>query len=201
MRHIFKGDAAESLAQFRADGGAFRKIRREVKSEIRERCRAEQFGLCAYCSAGLPSEESLQRVAHLVPISVDSTRQLDYANMVLSCSSGIHDPKDKDSKVVETCDMNQKSRELPVKPTDPDCQARFYFTANGAIFAATDDKGAHDTIEILNLTAERLRRSREGAIEAATKLRTSHADDEWATYLEQDGAVLEFWPAIKFCVT
>lgn len=201
MRHIIKGDAPESLVQFRADGGAFRHIRSEVKSEIRLRCRAEQYGLCAYCSAELPSEESLQRVAHLVPISVDSTRQLEYANMVLSCWSGVHDPKDRDSKVEETCDMNQKSRELPVKPTDPDCHVRFHYATNGAVFAATDDKEAHDTIDILNLRAERLRRSRETAIEAATQLRASHADDDWATFLDQDGARLEFWPAIKFCVT
>lgn len=96
--------------------------------------------------------------------------------------------------------MRQGSDELPVKPTDANCRDRFFFTPNGGILTRPGDADALATVDILNLKAERLRQSRELAIEAAQLLRPGYPNGRWQTYLNGPGAGLEFWPAILACV-
>lgn len=202
MRHIVKGPEPQELTDYKKTPGVgYAHIPGKVKDAVRNVCRAEQHGLCAYCGADLPTDPQMQRVSHLVPQSVNSARDLDYNNLVTSCSSGFAGPGRLPRKADETCDMRQGSREIPVKPTDAGCQARFLFLDNGGIEGTPNDKDAARTIEILNLRAERLRRSRESAIEAARSLRRDYPGPEWRSFLQSAaGLSLEFGPAIEQCV-
>lgn len=202
MRHIVKQPEPQDLTHYKKTPGVgYAHIPGKVKTAVRDGCRSEQHGLCAYCCADLPNDPRMQRISHLVPQSVDRNLELDYSNMVTSCSSGLAFPGRLAGKGDRTCDTRQGRREIPVKPTDAGCQRRFLFLDNGGIEGAPNDQDAAETIEVLNLRAERLRRSRESAIDAAKTLRRNYSEPEWQSFLQSaTGLSLEFGPAIEQCV-
>ncbi len=193
MRYIFPRSAEPALlAEDRRDGRRYKHLRTETKVEIRRLRRADQYGLCGFCCRNLPDDERFQRIAHVVPRQAGVQHEVDFGNMVLSCSGIPEEPKEP------TCDITQGARRLAVHPMNPDCETRLHFDFKGAVQPmAPQDRGARDTIAALHLDAERLRQARKTAIDIAlTDLEVNQASYS-ASLVGGSGRVYEFAPVIE----
>lgn len=179
MRYVRHSPEPNDLNVYRESGGDWDHA---PKAAIKSLLLKDQQGLCGFCCCRLPAVGEFQRIAHIIPRSADKSLALAYDNMVLSCSSGKPDtPDSKPRSNVVTCDESQGHRDLPVKPTDPDCQNAFSYTADGAILGVSPD--ASKSVQVLNLDCLRLRGARRALYDVADELYEScSARDEWVEW-------------------
>lgn len=119
----FVGAAQQGRARI-AKGEDARSVFDEVpKATIRLGLRKEQGGLCAFCTSRLSDHDHQTRIAHVVPLSADRTRTLDWKNLVLSCDAAA------------TCDRRQGDRTLHLNPaaSAPDVDVVVQYAVTGRL--------------------------------------------------------------------
>jgi uncharacterized protein (TIGR02646 family) len=158
MRHIRKrAEPADFAAWKQSRARTWEDLAGERKQRVREALLAEQGHLCCYCCRGLKAESG--HIEHLAPRAKYPGRQLDYANLLLSCD-GI------DAKAAH-CGHRKGERELLVTPLQPACADCFRYTHDGQILPVKDggrEDAAASTIRTLALDTDRLTELRKRVI-------------------------------------
>lgn len=175
MRQIIKSNRQpDSLRQWKSSfyrsnrkSATYRDLQRNhVKFfELKEFLKKEQYNLCCYCCNIL--DEADCHIEHFVPQSVDSSSQLDYHNLFVSCNGYVQDISTIDE---ESCGHRRKDwydRSLIVSPTDPECEKIFVFLSNGEVIPEAHNDKAHAMIEHFGLDSYALTKARGAAIDIA----------------------------------
>ena len=115
----------------------------------------EQGYVCCYCGIRISSIAD-GAIEHIIPISEDGRKQLDYNNMGLSCLAAVGRPKSH----YQHCDAFKGDKLLPITPYEDGCNDHFWFTEEGQIACSSDDTEGIETIKVLNLNAGRLQNMR-----------------------------------------
>lgn len=137
MRHIAKGAEPDVLrgwkrlqqaAGIRPVWGDFRN---PEKSEVHTRLLEEQGCVCCYCGARVTGPhppggrtDLASHIDHLDARSTHPSRQLDYSNLVASCSGrgyGAH------------CGHARGDKALQLTPLEPDCETAFRYGSDGSV--------------------------------------------------------------------
>jgi uncharacterized protein (TIGR02646 family) len=110
----------------------------------------DQFGLCAYCCKRIDENNGMNE--HLIPRDKNHGKELDFANIVASCTTK------------KQCDDAHKSQDLPLTPLMPECEAELQFLLSGGVKGKTAK--AATTIEVLQLDNQKLRQLRKQSIDS-----------------------------------
>lgn len=109
----------------------------------------DQFGLCAYCCNRIDVNNSMNE--HLIPRDKDHTKELDFSNIVASCTTK------------KQCDDAHKNQYLPLTPLMFECERELQFFLYGDVQGKTER--AITTIQVLQLQENKgLREKRKRAI-------------------------------------
>ncbi len=142
------------------------------KQELRESLVREQGYLCCYCLAGITSEHPSAPIEHFLPKSIHRSLIFDYKNLHASCVGMVRNAKRSDSykSKLLNCDASKGPYDPGdaaysiVSPLEEHCEALFVFGADGQIQAVEEngerDPRAKETIKVLNLDNENLRKMR-----------------------------------------
>lgn len=159
MRPIVKGAEPPPFAAWRRSGNAdwqpsYSDLRQPLKPIVKDALLQEQGHVCCYCERRVAADSD-SHIEHLEPQSVRPELQLDYDNLLCSCSSPSH------------CGQARGNKQLPVHPLQYDCSEFFDFGSNGGM-KPRDSVRAPDgarTIDALGLDAEPLRDRRRRALD------------------------------------
>ena len=166
------------------------------KRTLKEELIKEQYGLCCYCMKKIEWYNS--HIEHFVPRSVDSSKEMDYFNLIASCN-GYNEEK-------ENCGhkkSNWYDEYLTVSPLDDLCEDIFKYTVDGRILS--DDMRGKETIKKLELDNDLLKRARKSAI-YMSGLFDDDFDDEIRNELIEEyntpinGELSPFCKAITYCL-
>lgn len=129
---------------------------RACRAEIRERLRALQATLCAYCEGHL--DQWGQHIEHLHPRSAYPHLTFDWTNLFLSCSQDDSCGRFKDHRA------GNFNPGLLVDPTQEDPDHYFVFRTSGKIdvregLTPQEKAKAEETIRVFNLNLDRKERS------------------------------------------
>lgn len=156
MRKIDKKGVVEplSLRQFKRPNKQrnYSDLTPEIRQDIRKSCTKEQFYLCAYCCKTISGDSRDTMNEHVIARNIAPNRDLDYANIVASCTT----PKQ--------CDDAHGSQPLPLTPFDDECEIALTFKISGRVTGLTDD--AKETIRVLHLDNKSLTEQRRTFINA-----------------------------------
>lgn len=83
------------------------------KNEVKEILLHEQHGICAYCMRRIRMDNH-SRVEHLVPLSRNKDKAIDYNNMLGVCDGGEKAIGDKGH--ILCCDAHKKETEITISP-------------------------------------------------------------------------------------
>lgn len=106
------------------------------KNEVKLVLIHEQKGLCAYCMRRIHMD-SHSRVEHLVPLSVDKERAIDYSNLLGVCDGG--------EKVIGQqghvlcCDAHKKETEISTSPLNKVQMNKIAYKRDGTIYTTPRD--------------------------------------------------------------
>jgi uncharacterized protein (TIGR02646 family) len=112
-------------------------------------------------------DEADCHIEHFVPQSVDSSLQLDYQNLFVSCNGYVQDISTINR---ESCGHRRESwydRNLIVSPVDPQCEKIFVFLSNGEVIPEADNDKARAMINNFGLDSYALTKARGAAIDIA----------------------------------
>ena len=172
MRGSAKGHEPAELRAWKATECRFgneplyRNLQQPERSATEKSLFAEQTGQCVYCGRRISLDDNQHyHIEHFRPQSVYPERQLDYANLFLSCGPrGEHGPRN-------TCG-NHKAEwfddHCHIPPAPDSCADRFRFRSSGQI-AGDGSQEADKMIEKLNLNHRELVTDRQALIEALDK--------------------------------
>lgn len=185
MRTIQKSSPPDKLvewiATYRTDSEfGYDLMRRfpEVTKAVTTSLLAEQGGLCAY--TGMPINEDRCHIEHMLPQRYSPTgqrdpqgveeeacrgRDVDYTNMVACYPRPNHHSQIPYGAHEKGSWPSPLEEDRFVKPTQPDCEARFLFDRRGRISTKPDDEQAAETSRRLRLDHEALTQLRKDAIE------------------------------------
>jgi uncharacterized protein (TIGR02646 family) len=132
MRKINKSEEPPELTQWKRKNPKLHRYEDLYKSEegkaasakIKEKNIAEQFGLCAYCCKRIDESNSMNE--HLIPRDKDHKKELDFTNIVASCTTR------------NQCDDAHKSQNLPLTPLMAECEIELQFFLSGDVKGKTD---------------------------------------------------------------
>lgn len=106
------------------------------KNEVKEILLHEQHGICAYCMKRIRMD-SHSRVEHLVPLSKDKDKAIDYMNMLGVCDGG---EKVTDSQGhILCCDAHKKETEIELSPLNKVQMDKIAYDKDGRIFTEPKD--------------------------------------------------------------
>ncbi len=193
MRHIVKGIEPRTVTETKCAvttnldtnktaRGAFDQI---DKQAVRKLLVDEQGWLCAFCMARIDPERQdesghfVMKIAHRVPIDVDSHRALDWSNLLGSCDGG-----QRSQGRFNTCDLRQENKPLTVDPTLASSMQRLFLERRGTLrglFLSSDDATlATDIEKTLGLNSGELPEYRERAWEAfLVAVKKAHPTSYW----------------------
>lgn len=168
MRHILKEHEPASWTAYRKTPNATY----QATADLRLALLKEQGYLCGYCMKRINhADEAITttRIEHVKCQTVngkeDTTRSLDYNNMILCCEGGT-----KAGKQHHQCDVLKGDRDLSFSPTDKRVLEVFTFSglgimkaSNAAIQAEIGDPNNPGTLNLNNST---LIRNRKAVIDA-----------------------------------
>ena len=103
----------------------------------------EQKGLCAYCMKRIRMDSHC-RIEHLVPLSADKEKAIDYNNMLGVCDGG--------EKVVGQrgynlcCDAHKKETEISTSPLNKAQMDKISYKPNGTIYTEPKDEAMEKDI-------------------------------------------------------
>lgn len=159
MRKISKSEEPPELTQWKRKNPKLHRYDdldstdegKTVRQKINAQNIEDQFGLCAYCCKRIDVNNSINE--HLIPRDKDHTKELDFSNIVASCTTK------------KQCDDAHKNQNLPLTPLMDECETELQFFVSGEIKGKTDR--AKITINVLQLQDNKgLKESRKRAIDA-----------------------------------
>jgi uncharacterized protein (TIGR02646 family) len=201
MRHIQKGAEPASWLAYRKTPNATYKATADLRAALLH----EQGFLCGYCMKRINHADervATTRIEHIkcqtVDRKEDTSRSLDYNNMILCCDGGEKEGRDFH------CDKLKQDSDLSFSPLDERVLQLFTFSGSG-IMQATDfsiqaEIGDKNNIGVLNLNNARLVRNRKAVIDGLihelgrgtwTKATLREKRRHWSE-LDSDGRFKEF---------
>ena len=119
------------------------------KNEVKNILLHEQHGICAYCMKRIRMD-SHSRVEHLVPLSKDKDKAIDYRNMLGVCDGG--EKITGDYGHILCCDAHKKETEISISPLDKFQMDKIAYDKDGRIYTEPRDEAMErDINEILLL--------------------------------------------------
>lgn len=119
------------------------------KNEVKEILLHEQHGICAYCMRRIRMDNH-SRVEHLVPLSGNKEKAIDYYNMLGVC--------DGDEKItgnqghILCCDAHKKKTEITISPFNKAQMDKIAYDSEGKIYTKPKDEDLErDINEVLLL--------------------------------------------------
>lgn len=110
----------------------------DVRRAIREHALQEQHYLCAYCCCLISSADKDKcHNEHMEARSINSKRELDFSNIVVSCNAR------------NQCGTSHKSQSLDLLPVMHECETELQFMISGRVRGLSTR--AVEAIRILNL--------------------------------------------------
>lgn len=106
------------------------------KNEVKEILLREQHGICAYCMKRIRMD-SHSRVEHLVPLSKDKEKAIDYMNMLGVCDGG--EKATGDQGHILCCDAHKKETEMKLSPLNKFQMDKIAYDKEGRIFTEPKD--------------------------------------------------------------
>lgn len=91
------------------------------RAELKEYIASEQGYICCYCNCEIKEDLSNSNIEHLIPKSTNINLTLSYENLALSCRTN------------ETCNQKRGNIELPILPTNPNCELSFRYQLDGKV--------------------------------------------------------------------
>lgn len=108
------------------------------KADIREALLEEQHYLCAYCMKKIENDGLHTTIEHVVPLSKNKEKSLDYQNMLLVCKGGSDIELEKHDKAkgrVLCCDGSKHDEtEMVLSPYDRDMMNAIRYYRDGRIY-------------------------------------------------------------------
>ena len=119
------------------------------KNEVKEILLHEQHGICAYCMRRIQMDGH-SRVEHLVPLSKDKDKAIDYSNMIGVCDGGERITGNQGH--ILCCDAHKKETEISTSPLDKVQMNKIAYDKNGKIYTEPRDEAMErDINEVLLL--------------------------------------------------
>ena len=107
------------------------------KNEVKGILLQEQQGLCAYCMRRIRMD-SHSRVEHLVPLSKDKEKAIDYMNMLGVCDGG--EKITNNQGHILCCDAHKKETEIELSPLSKAQMDKITYDRDGRIFTEPKDE-------------------------------------------------------------
>lgn len=200
MKNIKKGIEPKELTDFKTsrDFPNYSDLGQVERDAIREALISEQKGLCAFCMGRIENKYQLGRkhpaegeddgynikIAHWLPQSEDSSKSLDYNNMLGACKGGGRKIK------YQHCDKKQADKSLIINPIEHDCEKLISYGLGGEIICEHFDKDINDT---LNLNVEKLQIFRQLVMEQAKEQLLILKTNKTISHLDIVNEVKDFW--------
>ena len=119
------------------------------KNEVKEILLHEQHGICAYCMRRIRMDNH-SRVEHLVPLSRNKDKAIDYNNMLGVCDGGEKAIGDKGH--ILCCDAHKKETEITISPLNKAQMDKIAYDSEGKIYTKPKDEDMErDINEVLLL--------------------------------------------------
>ena len=137
------------------DTGAIRQVfdNEFPKNDVKEILIKEQRGLCAYCMRRIRMD-SHSRIEHLVPLSADKEKAIDYSNMLGVCDGGEKFVGQQGH--VLCCDAHKKETGISTSPLNKMQMDKIAYKPDGTIYTEPkDDAMEKDINETLLLNGVR----------------------------------------------
>lgn len=123
------------------------------KNDVKAVLIHEQRGLCAYCMKRI-RVDSHSRVEHLVPLSADKEKAIDYNNMLGVCDGG--EKALGQQRHILCCDAHKKETEMCTSPLNKVQMDKIAYKPDGTIYTdPRDDSVENDINETLQLNGIR----------------------------------------------
>lgn len=106
------------------------------KNDVKKILLQEQHGICAYCMKRIRMD-SHSRVEHLVPLSKDKEKAIDYMNMLGVCDGG-EKATDNQGHIL-CCDAHKKETEMKLSPLNKVQMDKIAYDKEGRIFTEPED--------------------------------------------------------------
>ena len=153
MKRIIKGYEPPCLLQYRQINGA-NYDGYSPKKSLKEALLTEQGYICCYCMRRI-SEDNME-IEHWQPQSKYPELQINYKNLLASCSGNRGSKKDN-----QHCNPRKGDAEITINPCDStkNCENYIKYSSTGKIFS-DDETINHELNEILNLNHEILVKNR-----------------------------------------
>lgn len=97
----------------------------------------EQRGLCAYCMKRI-RKDSHSRIEHLIPLSVDKEKAIDYNNMLGVCDGG-EKIKEQQGHIL-CCDAHKKEAKICTSPLNKLQMDKIAYKPDGTIYTEPEDE-------------------------------------------------------------
>ncbi|HBZ64546.1 MAG TPA: TIGR02646 family protein [Lachnospiraceae bacterium] len=119
------------------------------KNDVKEILLREQHGICAYCMRRI-CMDSHSRVEHLMPLSKNKDKAIDYMNMLGVCDGG-EKAIDNQGRIL-CCDAHKKQTEIELSPLNKMQMDKIAYDKEGRIFTKPRDEAMErDMNEVLLL--------------------------------------------------
>lgn len=203
MRKIIKTTSPINFENFKTNfkikhgrDAKFEDLVASEKRNLKEELIKEQYGLCCYCMKRIDWYNS--HVEHFIPRSVDSSKEMDYYNLLASCN-GYNDNQENCGHKKD----NWYNEYLTISPLSDECETIFKYTPDGRILS--DDMRGKETIEKLELDNDLLKRARKTAIYMSGFFDEELDEDTRKELLEEystpvNGELEPFCKAITYCL-
>lgn len=142
------------------------------KDKVKSILVKEQHGLCAYCMRRIDTGYHTT-LEHMIPLSRNKGKALEYGNMVGVCDGGRDRALDDDQ--ILCCDACKGEKIIHITPLDQEQMAKICYDAKGFIYTEPkDDAMEKDINETLGLNGRKTKNGK--FIDTATELVKSRRD-------------------------
>jgi uncharacterized protein (TIGR02646 family) len=162
MKHTAKGKAPSAFEVWKQGDWTpgYNNLQNPEKAQLHLALIQEQGGVCCYCGRTVTPTDS--HIEHFRPQEGWPDLALDYDNLHASC---IRETKPGNPLHCGHFKGNGFDEAQHISPRDPDCEARFLFTLEGAIEPASPtDAGAQYMMGLLNLDCAFLNHRRKSVL-------------------------------------
>lgn len=113
------------------------------KNDVKKVLIHEQRGLCAYCMRRIKMD-SHSRIEHLVPLSADKEKAIDYMNMLGVCDGGERFVGQQGH--ILCCDAYKKEKGINISPLNKIQMDKIAYKPDGIIYTIPKDKAMEKDI-------------------------------------------------------
>lgn len=119
------------------------------RNEVKKVLIHEQHGLCAYCMRRIRMDQHC-RIEHLVPLSKDKEKAIDYRNMLGVCDGG--EKRKGEQEHILCCDAHKSEEEMMLSPLNRAQMDKIAYDRDGRIFTQPKDQAMEDAMnDVLRL--------------------------------------------------